>query len=88
MCVFLDDIAQKELRQRLACQPEGTRIRIHIFGTGCRQQHGEARLTFEQYYNALEDDLFELYGMPFAIKKGSVCSCTAPLRVGLAGLPR
>ena len=89
MRVFLDDIAQKALRQRFACQPAGTRIRVHIYGTGCRKQHGEARLTFERYYNTLVDNLFELYGMPFVIKKDSVfCSCTTPLRVGLAGLPR
>ncbi|WP_446424447.1 hypothetical protein [Mailhella sp.] len=90
MSIRLTAAAEAALRERLALQPEGTRVRVLTYGTGClcKPQHTEAQLSFDTLYSEQEDELFEVCGLPFVMKKNASCACSSELRVGLAGLPR
>ena len=89
MSIRLTAAAEAALRERLALQPEGTRVRVLTYGTGClcKPQHTEAQLSFDTQYSEQEDELFDVCGLPFVMKNAS-CACSSELRVGLAGLPR
>ena len=88
MEIILTDNALVTLRERLARQGCGARVRITATCTGCCKVRTELRLSIEtSVVDRDADCLFELHGMPFVMDRLRMKDCgKRHYRLGTAAL--